>query len=472
MDVKQLVIFIFLLLPVLSCSDQNTPDKPVFAYTQEAELKFSASDNFGFIIRNAGQEKQALRLSINGRIWVSKAHLRKAVQNQRVSKALPVQDSLATKAWDFVTRHTWHGREPNQPKHLAYSPLYLLNSMGSAICSHRNALLCQVWEMLGYKSRTVDLGDHVVAEVYYQGGWHMYDADFGVFFSDAKTVLSVSQLEHKIRNAKMHSSDFVSDLQNAGLRIYPYSYFGWIESTADNQINSWFVTNTVHSDLWFDLPPGAEIRYPAKTGETHDFRLAELRITQSYTGLLHLPLLMEKSDSLRLLSPTGSDSGIFLLSGNTGRILLQANPLIWQVQSGNLLKMEKSGASSLHISTFPLEIKPYKKLSGIFPTMDSLLMRWMHANPDFADTMQISDYQSLSAFYRKLGKRIYPGDSQNRNAARNALLIDSLISHYNTDKAAFYGQLNRPFPLVVMATVLFHADEEGIKQLMWEYYGE
>lgn len=98
--------------------------------------------------------------------------------------------------WRFVADYTWHSEPLSKNSQLLHNPGMLVNSFGACICDDVSAALVNLARTAGLSSRVVSLGGHVVAEVYYQNGWHMFDADMdNVFYDDKKNVCSVEQLE-------------------------------------------------------------------------------------------------------------------------------------------------------------------------------------------------------------------------------------------------------------------------------------
>lgn len=80
--------------------------------------------------------------------------------------------------------------DPEYPLTAVHDPLVLLE-IGSMRCGHVSRLAVDLWEAAGYETRGVQLAGHVVAEVYYDGGWHYLDADI---FSGGETVLLGGQI--------------------------------------------------------------------------------------------------------------------------------------------------------------------------------------------------------------------------------------------------------------------------------------
>lgn len=98
--------------------------------------------------------------------------------------------------WRFVADYTWHSGPLSKSSQLLHNPGMLVNSFGACICDDASAALVHLAKTAGLNARVVSLGGHVVAELYYQNGWHMFDADMdNVFYDDKKNICSVKQLE-------------------------------------------------------------------------------------------------------------------------------------------------------------------------------------------------------------------------------------------------------------------------------------
>ncbi|MFK5970334.1 MAG: hypothetical protein QM487_09480 [Candidatus Marithrix sp.] len=71
---------------------------------------------------------------------------------------------------------------------------YLLVNIKGGIC-HQNAItIVKLAEELGIKGRTLWMGGHVVAEVYYNNAWHLLDANMNVLFKKDNHILSYKKI--------------------------------------------------------------------------------------------------------------------------------------------------------------------------------------------------------------------------------------------------------------------------------------
>ena len=89
-----------------------------------------------------------------------------------------------------------------EPVGQVLDPVKLLNSYGFGLCYQDNPLLAATYEAGGMKARVWFLTGHTVAEVFYDGAYHMFDSDemgynpIGNGPLKRRDVASVYQLEH------------------------------------------------------------------------------------------------------------------------------------------------------------------------------------------------------------------------------------------------------------------------------------
>ena len=65
-------------------------------------------------------------------------------------------------------------------------PLVLLQ-LGEMQCGQMASLAVDLFAAAGYQGRLVQLGGHVIAEIYYGQNWHYFDADL---FGNGETVFN------------------------------------------------------------------------------------------------------------------------------------------------------------------------------------------------------------------------------------------------------------------------------------------
>lgn len=106
-----------------------------------------------------------------------------------------------------------------------FDPLVILE-LGEMRCGQVARLACDFFDAVGYKTRLVQLGGHIIAEIWYDNGWHYFDADL---FSIGETVQldgkipSVEELSHfpELLDS-LNSSYFESAIcSTGGQNLYP-----------------------------------------------------------------------------------------------------------------------------------------------------------------------------------------------------------------------------------------------------------
>ncbi|MHC4917361.1 MAG: hypothetical protein ACYTGB_17930, partial [Planctomycetota bacterium] len=126
--------------------------------------------------------------------WSSRANfVRSALSGWKTEH----ERALAQFRWSYLCRRvgsTWvdHGRA-------VHDPILFFNSYGLTMCGDISSINCALWEASGWRARNVVVRDHVVAEVFYDDSWHMFDNDFCNYFLDEKGVVASGRALHEGR---------------------------------------------------------------------------------------------------------------------------------------------------------------------------------------------------------------------------------------------------------------------------------
>jgi len=94
-------------------------------------------------------------------------------------------EEKAIATWYFVRRLHYHW--PHIP---TWDSIDLINSYGFALCGYQSNMFCQIAAAGGLKARTMHPPHHVIAEVYYDGAWHMFDCQVGWFARNRKGAVA------------------------------------------------------------------------------------------------------------------------------------------------------------------------------------------------------------------------------------------------------------------------------------------
>jgi hypothetical protein len=100
-------------------------------------------------------------------------------------------EEKAIATWYFVRRMHFHW--PHIP---TWDSLELINSYGFALCGYQSTMYVQICGAGGLKARTMHPTNHVIAEAFYDGGWHMFDCQVGWYALNRKgSVASCAEMK-------------------------------------------------------------------------------------------------------------------------------------------------------------------------------------------------------------------------------------------------------------------------------------
>jgi hypothetical protein len=100
---------------------------------------------------------------------------------------------------------------------LIWDPILHYNSYGTMNCGIISALNMVSWLELGYKARYIQLGDHTVSEVSWDGGanWHLFDSSMSFFcYNDRGVVASCEEIKAS------HGGEFSEGVDEPGHYYY------------------------------------------------------------------------------------------------------------------------------------------------------------------------------------------------------------------------------------------------------------
>ena len=151
--------------------------------------------------------------------------------------------------FDIVTRRFVHGLSAESlftsyPQYLLGGPFRpsfsrnrILRLGNEGFCSQQSYILVQLANDLGLHSRQVGLNGHVVAEIWYDRDWHMFDPDYELAIRGAGgDIASVAELEQdgpRLSSAYGSRNDlnivplYESRIDNTYMSYPPGSYFEW-----------------------------------------------------------------------------------------------------------------------------------------------------------------------------------------------------------------------------------------------------
>jgi len=168
-------------------------------YNKALDFDLSASpviNNATITVSNEGADYLVLpAVFAQGGYGLNRSSMLSLVQS--ADSLTPEQFALAT--WKLVSQDTFHfcsAGAPGDPSAYADEPLRLLNGFGFTCCDQSARILDWLWQGAGYQTREGTMTFHTVPEIYYNNGWHLYDADHKVYYlaQDNKTVASLAEI--------------------------------------------------------------------------------------------------------------------------------------------------------------------------------------------------------------------------------------------------------------------------------------
>jgi hypothetical protein len=75
-------------------------------------------------------------------------------------------------------------------------PIRQFNDYGYTMCSTISGMNCSIWHAMGLTPRYWDIANHTVSEVFYDGGWRLYDNSMSAIYTlcDGRTIAGVEDI--------------------------------------------------------------------------------------------------------------------------------------------------------------------------------------------------------------------------------------------------------------------------------------
>lgn len=179
--------------------------------------------------------------------------------------------------WQFTTTYFSHSVPSWEAANRLDNPVRLINSYGYGFCDEFAAINAALWEAAGLKSRYWFLGGHTVSEVYYEGGWHLYDSDAKEYWLNERgEVAGVEELAQNpaliLKKADrlgflatdIEAAKMAALFQDERRRIVPKPYFDNTGELAINlRQNETMIFDLVEKNPAYALPyDGDKKNYP------------------------------------------------------------------------------------------------------------------------------------------------------------------------------------------------------------------
>ena len=209
---------------LFSCTNKNNNAVSVSKteLTKVITKQLNDTCNTVFVsFKNESEKSVNISFSLNGMFWFSREEMINYIREYETD-SLPDTNILISKAYNFVINNTTHYEEYTMPRRFEYSPSILLNSLGLGICANRGAVLSHILKEMGFESRCVQLGGHLVTEVYDNGKWKMLDADYDTYFLIDDKIASVKEIKSDSLECNIIKGYRINDLF---FYFFPLIYF-------------------------------------------------------------------------------------------------------------------------------------------------------------------------------------------------------------------------------------------------------
>jgi Transglutaminase-like superfamily len=153
--------------------------------------------------------------------------------------------------WELLVKSRYHDAPATNGIEM-HDPVRYLNVYGYGFCDDSATNFAVLAKGAGLRARVWGLSGHVVAETYFDGGWHMFDPDGEIYYleDDNETIASVETLQRRPDLLRRYRSP-IMDAEKL-VRIYT--------TTEDNQVSQWFdVQSESTHTMRFVLRPGESL---------------------------------------------------------------------------------------------------------------------------------------------------------------------------------------------------------------------
>lgn len=291
---------------LFSCTNKNNNAVSVSKteLTKVITKQLNDTCNTVFVsFKNESEKSVNISFSLNGMFWFSREEMINYIREYETD-SLPDTNILISKAYNFVINNTAHYEEYTMPRRFEFSPSILLNSLGLGICANRGAVLSHILKEMGFESRCVQLGGHLVTEVYDNGKWKMLDADYDTYFLKNDIIASVREIKSNFLDCNIIKGYSINDLF---FYLFPSYYLEYFTSEENNEVQDWYMQDVYWQDDYFTLPAGSELRFPVDNPNrnNHEFySYGKLTILNYHSKFFNIPFVVHSvSGNGSLLNP-------------------------------------------------------------------------------------------------------------------------------------------------------------------------
>jgi|GEM_PF-158204 len=279
-------------------------------------------------ITNYGKESADFGMKFNGMFFSSDEDILRFIVSMKSEYS---GEPFYRKTWRFIKDYTYNFH-PFTGDQWQHSPSIFINSIGFGYCDDVAALFANILTHSGYNTRIWALNGHIVAEVFVNNKWEMYDPDFGVYYiNDQDQVASVEEL---VQNPQLITNP-IKPVLDPKARAYSHSLANIYSTQSDNQITDWYRTYP-DVNLKFTVPSKGQLYFP--TIFAPDLKSMNGNLVPLYSNMkLIIPSGWTGDVDIPLVIQTIKGSGMISLHGET-----------FEVGSNNLQDKLEKGDNFYH----------------------------------------------------------------------------------------------------------------------------
>jgi len=208
------------------------------------------------------------------------------------------------KLWRYIVknRYSFHPFTGNAWGH---SPALFFNSLGFGYCDDSASLFYILAKKSGYEARVWGLGGHVVAELWIDDHWEMYDPDLAVYYLNEKR--QVAGVEYLAANPQLITNPIDPIIPYVAAASIPTAYTQSVAdiytSTSSNWTGEYYhvQVDTPDYDYPFNLPPNSylefpvQLEHPLKSLYDYDvpkYSVMRLVLPKGWAGNIKLPFVL------------------------------------------------------------------------------------------------------------------------------------------------------------------------------------
>jgi hypothetical protein len=431
-----IILFIFFVILAINLSySRNNQTKENHSQDIIKRYTIEQADTGNVIcvsFKNESEKSVNFNFSINDKFWFAPQDMINYIAESETD-SLPDTNILISKAFNFVINQTSHHAEYTLPRMYEYSPAVLINSFGLGICANRNAVLAHILKEMGFNSRCVHLGGHLVSEVYDNDKWKMLDADNDSYFLKNEKIASFEEIQSNINDCKLiigaNNYNFIH-------YFFPKTYMQFFTTKEDNEIQNWYMQDVYWKNEHLTLPAGSRFQFPVHNPNSNNFdayAYGRLSIKNTYYKNINIPFVVHsisgdgvlfnpfygwisKKSSNHFIIP-----GIFTVTADSLDIYVYINPhLIKKNSTNDDIKVQYNVSEGIALKT--------------------------EVHTDFIPNLPHAIFKNHNNFIKKTRKKYKPILMELPDCHYNVIEIDSKIEIYSL-LSAFYKDINNKNPL-------------------------